>query len=90
MAVRPKEDIMRPINYRTLTQNQRRNLSTLRRQIRYGLWLYGPHASVSAWMDAECPAIEFRDASGFVWSQDVDPGLRSALRLYFRQWDREA
>lgn len=80
---------MRPINYRTLTQNQRRNLSALRRQIRYGLWLYGPHARVSSWVDnAEAPVLEFRDASGFVWSQDVDPSLYAALRLYFRQWSR--
>lgn len=79
---------MRPISYRTLTLNQRRNLSALRRQIRYGLWLYGPHARVLAWVDdAEQPSIEFRDAGGFVWSQDVDPGLRAALRLYFRQWE---
>ena len=77
---------MRPIQYRTLTLTQRRSLAALRRQIRYGLWLYGPHARVSAWVDdAERPSVEFRDASGFVWSQDVDSSLHAALRLYFRQ-----
>lgn len=79
---------MRHIHHRTLSIAQRRSLAALRRQIRYGLWLYGPHARVSAWVDdAGQPSIEFRDAAGFVWSQDVDPGLHAALRLYFRQWE---
>ena len=79
---------MRPISYRTLTVAQRRSLAALRRQIRYGLWLYGPRARVSSWVDnAGRPSVEFRDASGFVWSQDVDPCLHAALRLYFRQWE---
>ena len=81
---------MRHINFRTLTAEQRRNFSALRRQIRSGLWLYGPHARVLAWVaNAGRPSIEFRDAAGFVWSQDVDPVLYASLRLYFRQWDRE-
>lgn len=81
---------MRPISYRTLPLPLRASVGRVVRAVRYALRVAGRGSAVHAWTDnPEAPAVEVRGAGGWPVCVELDACCYAALRLYFRQWDRE-